>query len=113
MFIASYFFEVFAANLLLTVIDKKYIVAFFITSILLFSPFLYWGLIGLKRKKIIAKDSRRNDTPLDTALLKSISSAVFCPRCNAKIDVRKASEDRIFNCEYCGASGTIEVVKTS
>ncbi|RDE14175.1 MAG: hypothetical protein C4K48_06475 [Candidatus Thorarchaeota archaeon] len=81
-------------------------------AMLIFSPCLVWARVGWSRQKSVPRNSRRNETSSDIALLKAISSGVLCPRCNANIDVRTIGEDRIYRCEYCGASGTIEVVKT-
>jgi len=81
--------------------------------ILAVSPILYCGAVGRDLRKKVPRDSRRDDVTSDLALLKAISSGVSCPKCSANIDVRKIGTDRVYNCEYCGASGTVEVVKTS
>lgn len=75
-------------------------------------PFLYCGMLGRNLRKKVPRGSRRDDVSSDLAMLKAISSGVSCPRCNANIDIRKIGEDKVYNCEYCGASGTIELVKT-
>ena len=84
----------------------------FLFSVLL-SPMLVCGGIGQYHRRTIAKDSRRKDVSIDTAMLQAVSSAVLCPKCDANIDVTKVGDDRVYTCDYCGASGTIEVVKTS
>lgn len=77
-----------------------------------FPVLYYWAKVGMNRQKEVPRDSRRDDVSSDVALLKTISSGISCPRCNGNIDIRKIGTDRVYNCEYCGASGTIEVVKT-
>lgn len=78
----------------------------------LISPILICGAIGQYHRRTIPKGSRRDDVPIDTTMLQAVSSAVLCPKCDANIDVRKVGEDRVYTCDYCGASGTIEVIKT-
>jgi hypothetical protein len=78
----------------------------------LFSPLICFGGVGQYYRRNIPKGSRRNDVSLDTALLQVMPSTVLCPRCDANIDVTKVGEDKVYTCDYCGASGTIEIVKT-
>jgi len=80
--------------------------------ILVLSPCLIPVKGGLDHRKKVPRNSRRDDVASDMALLKAISSRVSCPKCGANINLRKVGEDRVYNCEYCGASGTIELVKT-
>ena len=80
---------------------------------LLFSPLLCFGVDGYYHCKNRLKDSRRDDVSLDTVLLRAMPSAVLCPRCDANIDVPKVGDNMVYTCDYCGASGTIEVLKTS
>jgi predicted Zn finger-like uncharacterized protein len=79
----------------------------------LFSPLACFGGIGHYYRRHIPEDSRRDDVPIDIAMLKAMSSAVLCPRCDANIDVSKVGADRIYTCDYCGASGPIEIMNTS
>jgi transcription elongation factor Elf1 len=79
----------------------------------IFIPLTCFGGIGYYYRMHIPKDSRRDDVPIDVAMLKTMSSAVLCPRCDANIDVSKVGADRIYTCDYCGASGTIEIMNTS
>ena len=81
-------------------------------AVLVSCPFLYYAKVGRDLQKKVPRNSRRDDVSSDIALLKAISSGVSCPICNANIDVRKIGTDRVYNCDYCGASGTVEIVKT-
>ena len=80
---------------------------------LLWSPLLFFGGAGLYQRRRIPKDSRRDDIPIDVAMLKAMSSTVLCPRCDANIDVSKVGKDMTYTCEYCGASGKVEIMNTS
>ena len=80
---------------------------------LLFSPLLCFGGAGHYQRRHISKDSRRDDVPIDVAMLKAMSSTVLCPRCDANLDVSKVGKDMTYTCEYCGASGTVEIMTTS
>jgi transcription elongation factor Elf1 len=86
---------------------------FFALFALLFSPLLCFGGAGTYQRMHIPKDSRRDDVPIDVAMLKAMSSTVLCPRCDANIDVSKVGKDMTYTCEYCGVSGTIEIMNTS
>lgn len=79
--------------------------------ILLALPGLLCGAIGLEHRKKVPRNSRRDDISSDLALLRAISSEVSCPKCNGNIDVGRISKDRVYRCQYCGATGTIEVIK--
>lgn len=57
----------------------------------------------------IPKGSRRNVGTSQVSLLRSISSAIECPNCDAPIDVKTIGDDMTYHCHYCGASGVIEI----
>jgi len=80
--------------------------------LLLSSPYLCCVKESWDSRKRIPRNSRKDTTSLDLSLLKAMTSGVLCPRCSANIDIRKVGKDKVYNCEYCGASGTIELVKT-
>ena len=75
-------------------------------------PVLYFGLKGLHVRRNITRGSRRDEKPTELALLRSVASTVTCPKCDGNIDLTKVGEDMVYTCEYCGASGTIEILQT-
>ena len=83
-----------------------------VISMVLFSPLLCFSAAGWNQRKRTPKDSQRDDVSIELTMLRALSSAVLCPRCDANIDVTRVDEDRVYTCDYCGASGTIEVVQT-
>jgi len=74
---------------------------------------LYSGMRGMDYRRSVPKDSRRNEVHLGTALLRTVSTSVVCPRCDANLDLRNIGEDRVYVCGYCGATGTIEIIDKS
>ncbi len=84
-----------------------------IILIIVGSPCMIFGFAGRGFRKDIPKDSRKTEGRMsELALLRAVTSKVSCPRCDGNIDIREVSEDGVFACEYCGASGTIELLKT-
>lgn len=81
--------------------------------ILMGCPFLYCGVANQSKKKSIPKDSRRTEVFTETALMKALPSEVSCPSCDGNIDLREVTEDMIYTCEYCSATGTIEIVRST
>lgn len=57
----------------------------------------------------IPKGSRRNIGTTEMSLLRSISTPVECPNCDALIDLANIREDMVYHCQYCGANGIIEI----
>jgi hypothetical protein len=55
------------------------------------------------------KDSRRNIGISEVSLLRSISNPVECPNCDGLIDLANIGEDMVYHCQYCGASGVLEI----
>ncbi len=80
-------------------------------SFALLSLFVY--VQGVTHRSSMPKNSRADDVPLDTALLRTVSASVNCPRCDANLDLRKIGEDRVFMCGYCGATGTVRIIDRS
>jgi hypothetical protein len=58
----------------------------------------------------IPRNSRRNETLDDTAMLYATTTDVFCPNCNCNIDLDEVGADLVYRCEYCGVTGFIELV---
>jgi len=94
-------------------IDPTSIIISFLMASVLLSPVLCCSAIGQYHRTTIPKGSRRDDVSIDLARLKAVSSVVLCPKCDANIDIAKVGDDMVYTCDYCGASGTIEVLKTS
>jgi len=111
-YLCAYIIEVASSSFLVGVVSPSALLVGIPLIMLLFSPCLIWTKRGWDHQKNMPRDSRRDDVTSDLALLKTISSGVSCPRCNANIDVRKIGTDRVYNCEYCGASGTIEFLRS-
>lgn len=57
----------------------------------------------------IPKGSRSNIGVSEVSLLQKISAPVDCPNCDAKIDLTNVGADMIYNCQYCGAKGVVEI----
>ena len=115
-FISGFVMIVVFIPIMLTMGGPRYLSIIIIGSaivIAMFSPLLYCGLVGHSHRRKIPKGSRRNQVSSDMALLKAMSSAVLCPRCDANLDVTKVGQDRVFTCDYCGASGTIEILQAN
>ena len=74
------------------------------------SPLLILGMMGMAYRMSVPRDSRRNEVLFDTALLRTVSTSVTCPRCDANLDLRSIGKDRVYVCGYCGATGTISVI---
>jgi hypothetical protein len=77
--------------------------------ILVSSPLMCCGMMGLANRTDIPKTSRYDETSTYAALLKTVASQVKCPRCDANLDLAKVGEGRVYHCDYCGASGTVEL----
>jgi hypothetical protein len=75
------------------------------------SPIFYMSYLGIKYKSKVPRGSRINEGPSGVDLLKALPSRVSCLKCDANIDVDKVSADMVYACEYCGASGNIEILK--
>jgi hypothetical protein len=76
------------------------------------SPMMIFGFAGRGFRKDIPKGSRKTAGRLsELAMLRAATSKVSCPKCNANIDLKAVREDRVYSCEYCGASGTIKILK--
>jgi len=82
-----------------------------VLGVMISSPCLICAVGGRDSRKRVPRGSRRDKASSDMSLLKTVSG-ITCPRCDANLDIRKVGEDKVYNCEYCGASGTIELVKT-
>jgi hypothetical protein len=61
--------------------------------------------------KDVPKNSRWIEGSVDVSLLKTVARHIECPNCDGNLDLSKVKEDMIYHCDYCGASGEIEVVK--
>ena len=89
---------------------------FAIGSILLLltgTPLLYASIIGQRKRIKVPKDSKRDEDISDAALLKALPSSVTCPKCDGTIDLTKVGKDLVYTCDYCGTSGTIEILDTT
>ena len=78
--------------------------------ILVSSPLLACGMMGVAKRTDNPKNSRYDEASTYAALLKTVTSQVKCPRCDASLDLAKVGPDRVYHCAYCGASGTVEVL---
>ncbi|MFW9845830.1 MAG: hypothetical protein ACFFD6_03715 [Candidatus Thorarchaeota archaeon] len=67
---------------------------------------------GGKTRVMRPKLSRYNDESPDFFLLRTASQHVECPNCDGNIDLSTVKEDMVYHCEYCGASGKVEILKT-
>jgi DNA-directed RNA polymerase subunit RPC12/RpoP len=74
-------------------------------------PLLRSSYLGLEYRSKVPRYSRQNERPSGVDLLKALPSRVSCPNCDANIDLEKVSADMVYTCDYCGASGNIEILK--
>jgi hypothetical protein len=63
-------------------------------------------------KQEVPEGSRFNGASSNLALLRAIPHPIECPNCDGNIDLSTVKEDMIYHCEYCGASGKVEILKT-
>jgi hypothetical protein len=86
---------------------------FFLFSI----PFLAYGYYnyrrGLSHAKTTPRDSKYSESSSDLTFLRTLSQHVECPNCDGNIDLSEVQEDMIYHCEYCGASGKVEILQTN
>lgn len=75
-------------------------------------PYLFCFWRGRIWQKRIPMDSRRDDALQDLALLRGIAAVVECPKCNAVLDLSRIGSDKAYRCAYCGATGTVELIKS-
>lgn len=74
---------------------------------------MLFGFAGRAYRKEIPKGSRKTEGRVsELALLRSVTSSVSCPTCDASIDLSDIREDKLYHCDYCGASGIVELLKT-
>ena len=60
----------------------------------------------------VPRNSRLDEGIKDIYLLRALPYHVECPNCDANLDISKINEDMIYHCEYCGAEGVVELIKT-
>jgi len=91
-------------------------VLFLISGVSLLVTFAPVGLIILvfiqvKKMKNNApqKGSRANGQPSDMSLLKSRLPFVKCPKCHENLNLSTIADDKVFHCQYCDATGVIEI----
>ena len=66
---------------------------------------------GVVYAQKVKKNSRTRDGETELDLIRQISKPIACPNCDGNIDLSKIKEDRIYHCEYCGATGLVEVIQ--
>jgi hypothetical protein len=78
---------------------------------LMVAPLLVYGLRSRRYRAMVPRGSRSHDVSNEQALLRTMASTVSCPKCDGNIDIGKVGDDRTYHCEYCGASGKIEIIR--
>jgi hypothetical protein len=73
---------------------------------------LHQLLKGMRWRTKVPAHSREDDELQEIGILRGIAAVVKCPSCDAALDLNKVYSDMTFTCDYCGATGTIELVKT-
>jgi len=61
------------------------------------------------REQAIPQGSRANEQPSLLSLLKSRFPFVKCPSCDEQLNLSIVGEDRIYQCQYCDATGVLEI----
>lgn len=82
-----------------------------LTMMAIGSPVLWFSYLGFQYQSKVPRGSKGNEGPSVVDLLKALPSRVSCPNCDASIDLENVSDDMVYTCEYCGASGNIEILK--
>jgi hypothetical protein len=80
--------------------------------LLLFIPPFAIPILFFRDRKFaleIPKGSRSHIGVSEVSLLRKLSAPIECPNCDANIDLSKISEDMIYTCQYCGATGVVEI----
>ncbi len=80
---------------------------FMFPLILIYYAWLFCS--GRNHAKGTPKGSRRNTGLSAASLLRRVSAPIECPNCDAKIDLKNVGEDMIYHCQYCGASGVVDI----
>lgn len=62
-------------------------------------------------KQEVPRNSRQDNGSIDVSLLRMTSSNITCPHCDASVDISHLEDDLVYYCNYCGASGLVEIVK--
>lgn len=75
--------------------------------LIIISGFQY--LKGQRIVKMIPEGSRYDGVSVENYLLKKIKH-IECPNCDANLDIREIGPDMVYTCEYCNATGRIEVI---
>lgn len=60
-------------------------------------------------KQKIPKGSRYDELSSELAILRTMSS-VGCPKCGGNLDLSDIADDKIYECNYCGFTGVIELM---
>ena len=70
----------------------------------------YLSIRGRRLRELaIPQRSRANEQPSVLSLLKSRFPFVKCPSCAEKLNLSLIGEDRIYQCQYCDATGVLEI----
>jgi predicted nucleic acid-binding Zn ribbon protein len=94
-----------------SILDARYLLFIFsfIFSTVLFLVFLRREIRDHSHDIDRPKDSRRNIGISEVSILRSISTPVECPNCDGLIDLANIGDDMVYRCQYCGASGVLEI----
>ncbi len=71
-------------------------------------PFIF---IGYSHAKKVPQYSRRAILSAEHVFARRISNPIDCPNCMGKLDLSKIQREMVYCCEYCGATGAVEVVR--
>jgi hypothetical protein len=77
---------------------------------------VYWCSIYQNGKLVrekTPKGSRYNEAVSPLSLLKTKFQHIECPNCDGNINLSDVDEDMTYYCDYCGASGIVEILRSS
>ena len=101
---------------LFTAMQRPMIFTFVGVLVFPFFVILIYGLVSEYRRVRIYKNevpkASRMDEGIEELVLVRSAKHVECPNCDGNIDLSKVKADMIYHCEYCGASGKVEILKT-
>ena len=85
-----------------------------VVAVSLGSLFILYGIIGklfldTRFAQAIPEGSRSQIGVSEVSLLQRISNPVECPNCDGNIDLSKVDVDMIYTCQYCGATGVLDI----
>ncbi|TFF96775.1 hypothetical protein EU546_00730 [Candidatus Thorarchaeota archaeon] len=65
--------------------------------------------ISVLAGKVTPKQSRKQLLTVRDVYLRGLLSVAECPNCDGRIDLSHVGEDGVYQCDYCGSEGIVEI----